>query len=137
MLTAFLFMKNLAPSTFKTYLVVVKYKQITRGLSDPNITQMPPLECAIKRAHWLSKSKKHTCLSITPNIILRLKNHWSTSAELRGRDTKMLWGTCCLYFLGFLRSEEVVAAMESSYDPKATLCYRDVCIDSHLKPSFM
>ena len=99
--------------------------------------QMPQLEYAIKGAKRLSKSKKHTRLPITPEILLRLKNYWSTSTELQGRDTKMLWGACCLCFFGFLRSGEVVSPTESSYDPEATLCYSDVCIDSHIKPSFM
>ena len=101
------------------------------------MAQKPQLEYAIKGAKRLSKSKKHTRLPITPEILLRLKNYWSTGTELQGRDTKMLCGACCLCFFGFLRSGEVVAPTESSYDPEATLCYRDVRIDSHVKPSFM
>ena len=137
MFIAFLFTENLAPSTIKTYLAAVRYEQISRGLGDPIMPQMPQLEYAIKGGKRLSKSKKHTHLPITPEILLRLKNYWSTSTELRGRDTKMLWGTCCLCFFGFLRSGEVVLPTESSYDPEATLCYSNVCIDSHVKPSFM
>ena len=49
----------------------------------------------------------------------------------------MLWGACCFCFFGFLRSGEVVALTESNYDPDMTLCYNDICIANHSKPSFM
>ena len=134
---AYLFTENLAPSTIKTYLAAVRYEQIGRGLGDPCMAQMPQLEYAIKGAKRLSKCKKRNRLPITPRILAQLKNYWSSKKEHGNRDCMMLWGACCLCFFGFLRSGEVVAPTESSYDPDTTLCYNDVRIDNRSKPSFM
>ena len=55
---SFLFTENLAPSTIKTYLAVVRYEQIGRGLGDPSMAQMPQSEYAVKGDKQLSKLKK-------------------------------------------------------------------------------
>ena len=101
------------------------------------MAQIPQLEYAIKGAKRLSKLKKRNHLPITPSIFALLKNYWSSKKEHGNRDCMMLWGACCLCFFDFLRSGEVVALTESSYDLDTILCYNDVHINSRSKPSFM
>ena len=49
----------------------------------------------------------------------------------------MLWAAACLYFFGFLRSGEIVAPSERSFDIQSHLCFGDVRIDNREAPTLI
>ena len=53
-----------------------------------------------------------------------MKQFWA--ADPGNANHKILWVASCLYFLGFLRSEEVVAPSESQFDLEMNLYFEDI-----------
>ena len=111
LIIASLFCRRLASTTIKTYLAALKYEQISLGLGDPMISQMLRLKYVIRGIKRCSTPGNCRCLSITPRILLLMKQFWA--ADPGNANHKILWVASCLYFFGFLRSEEVVAPSES------------------------
>lgn len=71
-------------------------------------------------------------LPITPVILRQVQAVWKDSQEW---DDIMLWAVMCLCFFGFLRSGEVVAPDDHSFDPAQHLTFADVKVDSLTNPS--
>ena len=64
---------GLTPGTMKSYLAAIRYEQIKRGLRNPEICKMPRVEYGVKGAKRL-KPGSHWCrLSITPEIMAKLR----------------------------------------------------------------
>lgn len=93
---AYLYNEKLAPSTIKTYLAAVRHEQISIGLGNPQIAQMPQLEYVIRGVKRLAKQSSCKRLLITPTILHQLKIVWAKDAG--NRDMKMLWVASCLCF---------------------------------------
>ena len=53
------------------------------------------------------------------------------------KDAAMLWAAATMCFFGFLRSGEVVAPSEGSFDPAVHLAYADVRTDSNSPPQML
>lgn len=119
----------------KSYLAAVRYLQISMGLGNPRINEMPRLEYLMKGVKRASPGGTRRRLPITPEILAELRKHWLKPPA--GRDAKMLWATACLCFFGFLRLGEAVAPSQRSYDASCHLCFGDVLVDSRSAPSFL
>ena len=61
--------EGLAPGTVKSYLAVVRYEQICKGLGNPAIHAMPQLEYVLKGTKQLTPASGRKRLPITPPII--------------------------------------------------------------------
>ena len=83
----------------KSYLAAVRHEQISMGLGDPHITQMPQLEYVLKGVKRLAISETHERFPITPSILRQIKKVWKKS--VRNQDFKMLWTASCLCSLAF------------------------------------
>ena len=110
--------------------------QISHGLGDPKIGEMPQLELVIrgmKKDQAGQPAKKR--LPITPKILRLILHQW------KGRDTSwdviMLWAAMCLCFYGFLRAGEAVVPSDSSFDPSQHLSYQDIAVDDLKQPTFI
>ena len=57
----------------KSYLAAVRHEQISMGLGDPHITQMPQLEYVLKGSKRLATSETCKRLLITPSILRQIK----------------------------------------------------------------
>lgn len=132
---AHLHTRKLAPGTMKSYLAAVRYQQISRGLGNPRINEMPKLEYLLKGVKRSAPGSVRRRLPITPEILSRLKHYWLKPPG--SRDARMLWAVSCLCFFGFLRSGEAVAPSVGSYDPNCQLCFSDVLVDSQAAPSVL
>ena len=56
----------------KSYLAAVRHEQISMGLGDPHIAQMPQLEYVLKGAKQLVTSETHKRLPITLSILWQI-----------------------------------------------------------------
>ena len=82
--TLILACQQLSPQTVKVYMAAIRHMQITMGLPEPReYSSMPRLclvQSGIQRAH-ASKQTTKIRLPITPEILLRLKEHWTPIAS--------------------------------------------------------
>ena len=122
-------------STAKSYLAAVRHAQISLGLGDPCLGDMPQLEYVLKGLKRNSASVSLARLPITPVEMRILKQ----VCEKQGLtyDRAMLWAVACLCFFGFLRSGEAVAPSESCYDANMHMLVSDVRINSRSHPRMM
>ena len=127
--------EGLSPGTMKSYLAAVRHEQVSIGLGDPHIAQMPQLEYVLKGAKRLTTAGTRKRLLITPTILRQIKKVWEESVV--NQDFKMLWAASCLCFFGFLRSGEVTMPSERDHNPGVHLCFGDVRLDSHKSPSML
>jgi len=134
-LTAYLFKEGLIGGTIKSYLVAVRHPQISLGLGDPQMGDMPRLEYVIKGIKRSTAHPTRKRLPITPDILLKLKQVWQPSPD--SHDTSMLWVAACMYFFGFLRVGEVVAPGISKFDSSTNLCAGDVRVDNCANPQYL
>lgn len=132
---AHLHSRKLAPGTMKSYLAAVRYLQISMGLGNPRINEMPKLEYLMKGVKRAAPGGVRRRLPITVEILAELKLHWLRPSA--GTDVKMLWAVSCLCFFGFLRLGEAVAPSPGSYDLNCHLCFGDVLVDSRSAPSYL
>ena len=72
---------GLSPGTIKSSLVAVRHEQISMGLGDPHIAQMPTLEYVLKGAKHLATSETHKRLPNTPSILRQIKKVWEESVR--------------------------------------------------------
>ena len=68
---AFLHRERLSGSTVKNYLAAVRHSQISAGLGDPNIGDMPCLDYVVKGLKRLATNPQRPRLPITPEILKR------------------------------------------------------------------
>lgn len=133
---ASLYQDGLAASTVKCYLAAVRHTQISLGMGDPKMSDMPRLEYVVKGARKLAKpAQARKRLPITPSILKALKGVWSKHRNVF--DAAMLWGASCMCFFGFLRSGEVTAPSETGYDPDLHLSFGDVRVDNYVQPKYI
>ncbi len=131
-----LFRDGLAPGTVKSYLSALRYNQITLGLGDPQISEMPRLEYVVKGLRKKGRGQSgRVRLPITPPILRRIREVWERHPNRR--NSAMLWAASSLCFFGFLRSGEAVVPSESEYDPHVHLNYGDAKVDNTAHPQFM
>ena len=131
----YLFQEGLSASTVKGYLSAVRHAQISLGLGDPKMGDMPQLEYHIKGLRKLSSGCQQSRLPITIDILRYLRSSWEKS---HGHfDGTMLWAACCMCFFGFLRSGEIVVPADSAYDRGVHLSWGDVCVDNTADPQYL
>ena len=125
---------NLSAGLVKSYLAAIHHAQISLGLRDPKITNMPKLEYVIKGLCRKAMGREvHPCLSITHTILHNLKNVWD---QLLSREDVMLWGAACL-FIGFQCTGEMVVPSDAGYDPQVHLSFQGVKVDNRQKPKWL
>ena len=112
--------------------------QITIGLPEPKeFSSMPRLrlvQSGIRRTYSLKdKDPVKLRLPITPNILLKIKAHWSPSCT--NQDIVMLWAAATLCFFGFFRAGEITVPTLSSFDSQKHLAWGDVAINDPASPS--
>ena len=108
----------------KNYLAAVRHSQISAGLGDPNIGDMPCLDYVVKGLKRLATNPQRPRLPITPEILKRLRTVWETLPSQH--DAAMLWAAATMCFFDFLRVGEVVSPSDSGFDPEWHLTYEDV-----------
>ena len=83
---------------------------------------MPNLEYVVKGfKHSVTFATSRTRLPITPDLLCRMRMVWQ--GWKNRRDASMVWAAMTMCFCGFLRSGEVVAPSQSTFDPSRHLCY--------------
>lgn len=131
---AYLFREGLKGGTIKNYMAAVRHAQISMGLGDPRMSDMPQLGYVIRGIKRVTGGPPRTRLPITPDLLKVMQKSWSPSSS---RDGAMLWAAACMCFFGFLRCGEVVISSDASYDPQMNLSLEDVKVDSRVKPSLV
>ena len=133
---ALLYQEKLAASTVKNYLAAVRFAQIAMGFGDPHMGEMPRLEYVVKGfKRSAGSAPQGQRLPIMPGILEKLKRVWQGYPSKR--DAAMLWAAATMCFLGFLRSGEVVAPSDGSFDPAVHLAYADARINSNSPPQML
>ena len=132
---SYLHQEGLSFGTIKSYLAAIRFEQIAQNLGNPNIHLMFRLEYVLKGIKRSTTTNSRPRLPITPEILLSLRPIWQQLPIKQ--NAKMLWAASNLCFFGFLCSGEAVAPYCHEYDPRVTLCYSDICVDSKLNPSMI
>jgi len=70
-------------------------------------------------------------LSITPTILLSLKEHWSS--QRANKDIILIWADATLCFFGFFQSGEITVPTEKAFDSTMG----DVAIDNAKNPQLL
>ena len=88
--------------------------QISLGLPEPReFSSWPWLRFVQSGIQWVYSQQTATeakvKLPITPAILHKIRQHWSTKAT--DEDTIMLWGEAVLCFFGFFRSGELTVSL--------------------------
>ncbi len=73
----------------------------------------------VKRAEAEAGTEKRERLPISPNILRTIKRVWEEAPP--HADKTMLWEACCFGFFGFLRSGEMTAPSDRTFDPSCHL----------------
>jgi len=84
---AYLYKEGLRGGTVKSYMAAVRHAQISLGLRDPCMSDMPQLGYIIRGIKKATGGPPRTRLPITPDLLRVLRKSWSP-----GR-TRM--GQCC------------------------------------------
>ena len=135
---SFLAKEGLKHCTIKVYLSAVRFLHIEEGAGDPFKPSLPRLEYVlkgIKRCESQGGSQRRERLSISPNMLKKIRAVWEPSAA--DPDITMLWAACCLAFFGFLRVGEMTVPGDEAYDPAVHLSRSDIAMDNPAAPSVM
>jgi hypothetical protein len=131
--------QGLRHRTVKVYLSALRFMQIQAGLKDPFAqVAWPRLDYVVKGIKKVEAEKgvaSRTRLPITPSILQKLQEVWSTSSKCCAFDRKMLWAACCLGFFGFLRVGEMTAPGDATYDASVHLSISDIAVDNSKSPA--
>jgi hypothetical protein len=133
---AHLYTEKLAANTVKNYLAAVRHAQISLGMGDPQMGNMPRLEYVVKGLkRRVMPAQNRQRLPITPEILGQLKRVWQVGTDRR--DMAMLWAAATMCFFGFLRLGEVVVPSDTGFDSSRHLTYTDVKVDSQAAPRYL
>ena len=133
--SAYLYTEGIKASTIKSYLAAVRHAQISLGLGDPRICDMPQLEYVIRGIKRCTGQQVRTRLPITTSLMRDLKCYWRSNYTYQ--DYVMLWAAACMCFFGFMRAGELVVPSDSGFDPSCHLAAGDVLVDSRTSPSYL
>ena len=126
--------QGLAHSSIRTYLSGIRQAQISHGLCDPHLDQMPRLRQVLKGVKVEAGKKgkaPRAWLPITPAILCKLKTVWLHSEP--SYNSTMLWAASTVMFFSFCRSGETTVG--TTYDPNTHLSIGDVATDNAHNPS--
>ena len=110
-------------STIKLYLSALCLYYIENGYSYPTTDTL--LQYVVKGIKHSQTNTPRPHLLITIHLLRDLKTALHNSSALTVHNKRMLWVTFCSAFYGFLRASELCAPAPHSFDPTATLRYRD------------
>ena len=133
--SSYLYTEGVKAGTIKSYLAAVRHAQISLGLGDPKICDMPQLEYVIRGIKRCTGQQARTRLPITPGLLRALKSYWHSN--LADHDYSMLWAAACMCFFGFMRAGELVVPSDSSFNPSCHLAFGDVLVDSRDSPNYL
>ena len=133
-LAACLGQQGLSHNSISTYLSGIQQLQISHGLGDPNVNQMPYLRQVLKGIKIEAGRKgkaPRSRLPITPAILCWLKAVWMHSEP--SFKAVMLWVASIVTFFTFCRSGET--SVSSTYDPSVHLSLSDLVADGAVNPT--
>ena len=132
---AYLYTKRVKAGTIKSYLAAVRHAQISLGLGDPKMCDIPQLKYVIKGIKRYTGQQTRTRLPITPDLMRNLRCYWRSNHT--ERDYIMLWAAACMCFFGFVRAGELVVLSDSDFDPLSHLAAGDVLVNNQSFPSYL
>lgn len=125
--------EGMQAATVKYHLAGLRQAQIKAGLQAPDWGAMARL-CQIRTGIARLRATQGTVSSPRNPVTLRhlqaLQVVWSKAGD-RG---VMLWAAACLCFFGCLRAGEALAPEDGRFDPNANLTFKDITVDSLVKP---
>jgi len=113
-----LYKEGLKGGTIKSYMAAVRHAQISLGLGDPRMSDMPQLGYILRGIKKATGGPPGTRLPITPDLLRLLRESWSPWTDKNGA---ILWAAACMCFFGFLCCGEVVLTSSSSFDPQVNI----------------
>ena len=136
-LCQFVSIQSLCHNTIKSYLAAIRHLHIAEGYGDPHIHTMTRLKQVLKVIKMVQSKgpKRMERLPITPNLLAKLKEVWSSG--LSTFDGQILFAAASLCFFGFMRSGELTIPSVTSYDEGAHLSFNDATVDCIHNPHIL
>ena len=98
---------------------------MAEGHGDPNMSNMARLEQVMRGIKGLQAKAApgQARLPITPELLRKIRQVWSTADGGSKWDNIMLWAACLLCFFGFLQSGEITIPSDTAFDGGAHLAF--------------
>jgi integrase len=121
--------KNLRHATISSYLAGVRQLHIINGIEPPNFRSglVKLVLKGIENNDGIKKRQSNYTgrLPMTPSMLLVFKELISAS-DRNSHDKRLIWAVATLAFAGAFRIGELLAKLESTFDPNFTLLTKDV-----------
>ena len=135
---AYLAEEGLAPSSIKSYLAVVRDRQLSLGLPEPREQSSLPLlkrvQAGIGRVRLSRGRPCKQRLPITTHMLRQMK----VAVEVMAHEGKLvLWAICCVAFFGLFRLGELLLDAKTSFNTQIHLAWGDVAVDDRQNPTMV
>ena len=132
---SFLADEGLAPQMIKSYLSALRNMQLSLGFPDPreqsSLPMLKQIQAGIARCRLLRDPPSRICLPITAHILRKIGQGWRESLC---PERAVLWAVACSAFFVFFRLGELLPATGAAYNPRTSLSWGDVAVDSLANP---
>jgi hypothetical protein len=121
--------RNLRYATINSYLAGVRQLHIVNGIEPPNFRSglVKLVLKGIENNDGINKRRSNFTgrLPMTPSMLLVLKE-LITASDKNTHDKRLIWAVSTMAFAGAFRIGELLAKLESTFDPNFTLLTKDV-----------
>ena len=132
---SFLADEGLAPQTIKSYLSALRNMKLSLGFPDPreqsSLPMLKRIQAGIARCRLLRDPPSRIRLPITAHILRKIGQGWRESLC---PERAVLWAVACSAFFGFFRLGELLPVTGAAYNPRTSLSWGDVAVNSLANP---
>jgi hypothetical protein len=123
-----IFDKNLSHASVTSYIYSLQTGHTLIGI-DTSVFDNPIIKLMLRGAKNTQTAKDKPTRKIITIPILKLIGHEISNLSWSSFSKQVFWAACCSAFFGSTRMGELLAELESKFDPTSTLTWNDVKFD--------